>query len=386
MMKALLGVSVAIYAGPLPRRLPASLGRLVQAIEVTEPVDGQGGFQITFGAEKLAALSDYQVLTSSALAVNGRLVVVVFDGVAPIVLIDGLITDQWLDPAGGGEGARFVLTGADLSAALDLEPRLELYRAMSEAQIVSKILSRYGAYGLEAKIPSLARPPLGMDRPPPDVRVRVQRGADLDYVYALAERFGYVFTVRAQTPATLGGRFTSEAYWGPPRRGLVARPALTVAAGVRGAVEQMSFTYDGRAPVRVKADLQDADLDRQVSLAARLPTLLPLALRSAFAGKTRTALLDRIDGLTYAQALAKAQGVVNASATRTVTARGEVETLAYGSVLRAGDLVGVRGAGLNFDGVYAVEQVTHLMKPGDYRQRFVLGRDGVKPRAPLVRP
>jgi hypothetical protein len=383
MISALLGVSVGLYAGhPTPRRLSAGLSRLVEEIEVSEVADGQCGFQVTFGAERLAGLSDYQTLLSGALAVNGRMAIVIFDATTPIVLIDGLITDQWLDPANGSEPARFVLTGADLSAAMDADARQELHRGRSDGEIVAGLVRRYSAYGLKPDVPSLKRPPLGMSRPPPTGRARAQRGTDLDYIYALAERYGYVFTVRPK--AGVPGSFESTAYWGPPRRSGLQRPALSVATGVYGAVEDMSFAYDSRAAVRVKGDMQEMDGDRQISLAARLPTLLPLALRSAFTGKTRTALLDRIDGLTYAEAMARAQGVVNSSAARTVTARGVVDSLTYGHVLRAGDTVNVRGAGQSFDGAYAVEHVTHLMKPGDYRQRVVLGRDGVKPRSPVV--
>ena len=49
-------------------------------------------------------------------------------------------------------------------------------------------------------------------------------------------------------------------------------------------------------------------------------------------------------------------------------------------------LVGVRGAGLTYDGLYYVESVTHNIKRGEYKQSFTLSRDGVVSQTPVVMP
>ena len=46
-----------------------------------------------------------------------------------------------------------------------------------------------------------------------------------------------------------------------------------------------------------------------------------------------------------------------------VTGNGELDVVRYGSVLKARQLVGVRGAGLAYDGLYYVKSVTHKIKP-----------------------
>jgi hypothetical protein len=56
----------------------------------------------------------------------------------------------------------------------------------------------------------------------------------------------------------------------------------------------------------------------------------------------------------------------------------------YGSILRARLLVGVRGAGITYDGMYYVESVTHNLKRGEYKQNFTLSRDGLISQTPLV--
>ena len=49
-------------------------------------------------------------------------------------------------------------------------------------------------------------------------------------------------------------------------------------------------------------------------------------------------------------------------------------------------LVGVRGAGRTYDGMYYVESVTHNIKRGEYKQSFTLSRDGVVSQTPVVMP
>ena len=58
----------------------------------------------------------------------------------------------------------------------------------------------------------------------------------------------------------------------------------------------------------------------------------------------------------------------------------------YGQILRARMLVGVRGAGITYDGMYYVESVTHNLKRGEYKQNFTLSRDGVVSQTPVVMP
>ena len=55
-------------------------------------------------------------------------------------------------------------------------------------------------------------------------------------------------------------------------------------------------------------------------------------------------------------------------------------------MLRARRLVGVRGAGLSYDGLYYVRRVTHRLERGRYTQCFSLSREGTGPTLPVVVP
>ena len=49
----------------------------------------------------------------------------------------------------------------------------------------------------------------------------------------------------------------------------------------------------------------------------------------------------------------------------------------YGRLLKSRQLVGVRGAGLPFDGLYYVKSVTHDIERGEYKQSFSLARNAL---------
>ena len=55
-------------------------------------------------------------------------------------------------------------------------------------------------------------------------------------------------------------------------------------------------------------------------------------------------------------------------------------------MLKARQLVGVRGAGLAYDGLYYVQSVTSTLKRGEFKQSFTLTRNGlvsITPRVPV---
>lgn len=68
-----------------------------------------------------------------------------------------------------------------------------------------------------------------------------------------------------------------------------------------------------------------------------------------------------------------------------VSGRGALDVLRYGRMLKARRLVGVRGAGIAYDGLYYVSSVTSTIRRGQFRQNFELTRNGlisITPRVP----
>ena len=73
-----------------------------------------------------------------------------------------------------------------------------------------------------------------------------------------------------------------------------------------------------------------------------------------------------------------------AQAAEAVTCEGTLDVTRYRGILKARELVGVRGVGPAFDGLYYVKSVTHKIKRGEYKQNFTLTRNGLVSTVPTV--
>lgn len=368
----MLGTVLAVPA-------PASITQALHEVSVTTSDEGMSSFQLTFGAEPGRSLVA-SALRALLMKPFSRVVVIATLNGLPRVLCDGLVTKLDNLPAQGGRGSQVVLSGFDVSLAMTLHEQSDEYPAEDAQMIVERILLEYVAYGIiPIAIPTvLSIPPLPVERVP------IQDGTDLSYIQELACLYGYVFYV---TPGPVP--LVNTAYWGPPVRIGIPQPALSVDMGPATNVESLSFEYDAMKPTTVHGQVLDTTTNLTVPvegvLSLRLP---PLALLPALVTNfpyTRSVLL-RHPGLDVAQAEVLAEARVSQSTDDVVTATGEVDTFRYGSVLRARGLVGVRGAGVLYDGMYYVKSVTHSIARGTWKQQFTLVREGLGSTVPLVLP
>jgi hypothetical protein len=212
----------------------------------------------------------------------------------------------------------------------------------------------------------------------------VQQGTDLEHLKEIGRRFGHVFYVE---PGPAPGM--NLAYWGPPRRSVVPQSALSVNVGPETNVESINFTNNALAPTVVADVVQDAQYDAAVPVVTFFGTREPpLAAKPALPfnlPNVRTSLLEQVNGQTSTQAYARAQGVTDRSLDGVVTAQGELDALRYGGLLSPRGVVGLRGAGYTYDGLYYVKSVSHSIAKGSYKQRFTLTREGTGALTPVVR-
>jgi hypothetical protein len=87
--------------------------------------------------------------------------------------------------------------------------------------------------------------------------------------------------------------------------------------------------------------------------------------------------------LKPAQALMKGLAYVSQHSD-SVFGSGTLDVARYGRVLKSRQLVGVRGAGLAYDGLYYVKNVSHDIRRGAYKQTFSLARNGLFSTLPRV--
>jgi phage protein D len=301
-----------------------------------------------------------------------RVVVGVLLGISPEVLIDGVITHHQLQPSNEPGMSTLTVTGTDLTKVLDLEERNDKYENQPDYLIVTRILGQYGRYGLVPAPAPTTEVPIVVQRIPR------QHETDLAYIRRLAEDDGYVFYVE---PVTFG---VNLAYWGPEVRAGLPQPALTVDMGPASNVTSLRFSNDALAPVATKGTFVEPFLKLPIPIPS-LPSLRVPPLAASPAPALRTQLLRDTANENPARAATAALARVS-RAPEAVTGDGELESARYGGVLRARRLVGVRGAGYSYDGLYYVRRVTHTITRGDYRQGFSISREGTRALAPVVRP
>ncbi|MEF3274148.1 MAG: hypothetical protein K6356_07065 [Chloroflexus sp.] len=374
---SLLGTRLSLLIGPtIPVPAPPPLLKALVSAEVTHRDEGRSGFQIVFqlGRER-GDLLDYALLAGPLLHVGNRLLLIVWFGTLPQVLMDGLITNQQLQPANQTGSATLTITGEDVSVAMDRAEKSVEHPAQPEPVIALKIIASYGQYGL---LP-LVIPPPALDVPSPVERTPVQQATDLAYLRQIAERFAYVFYI-APGPAPL----TNTAYWGPPVRIGVPQRALTVSMGQATNVTSINFQHDPLSATTLLGQVQDRTTGQRLPVQSFASLRPPLASFPALASFARSTVF-RGAGLNVAQALAQAQATTDASSDA-LTVEGELDTVRYGSLLQARGLVGLRGAGFSYDGLYYVKQVKHQISRDGFKQSFILTREGLGSTVPVVLP
>jgi hypothetical protein len=374
-------ISLTLMIGPeIPVPTPQTVTEALDKVTVTQADGERAGFQIDFKADRSSAfLADYPLLKDRLLAAGNRVVIVVNFGVVPHVLMDGFIAHVQLPQRTAGGGATLSVTGEDLTVKLDRTQVHEEYPGLGHTEIVELVLARYARYGVVPRV----MPTLSSLASDPLEQVPQQKATDLCYLKYLAALHGNVFFI---TPGPVP--LVSTAYWGPPPRVGTPLPALSVDMGPATNVEAIDFSYDALAPTLFKGTDQDAESEADIPVVTEASTRIPLSREPALMfdrGQAATRIV-RTPGMTASAAMAYTQGMTDRSTDNAVTARGEVDTLRYGSILKVANLVGVRGCGANYDGFYYVNSVTHTLARTQYHQQFTLGRDGVMTTTQVVPP
>jgi len=366
-----LGMTVAVPA-------PAPIAEALTSVEVMLSDEGRDAFQLTFTAGRgpIAAL-DYFIVANPLLKPFNRVIIQVWQGFMPQVLIDGFITKTQLQPSDQPGASTLTVNGEDMRVLMDLHEVCLPYPNMPVETRVEMILAQYATY--------LALPPVIVPTPTPDVplvtdRIPIQSGTDLGYVERCAKDNAYVFYVEP-TPAPM----VNLAYWGPPPLATPLQSALSVNMGPETNAT-INFDYDAMTPTLVLGAFQDKQTKAVipiVTVTSLRPPLAPLPALVAQLPYVRTQMAKESGSLEIAQAFARAQAITDAGS-QPVTADGELDMARYGDVLRPRRLVGVRGAGWMFDGFYYVKRVTHRIHRGEYKQSFTLKRDGFGALSPVV--
>lgn len=363
------GVHLTLMIGPaVPVPVSADVLNALTSVQITSRTDGPSAFQLTFTISARSPLQTIFMLSAGASIPLVRVVIAVTVNGASEVLMDGVMTNHQITPGGEGGQSTMTVTGEDLTRVMDYINFDGIpYPAMPPEARVLLILAKYALFG----VAPLVIPSVLLDVPIPTETIPRHQGTDLQYIRQLAEEVGYVFYV---DPGPAPG--TSVGYWGPEVKVGVPQPALNINMDAHTNVESLNFTYDSesrklpvvliqnqatKAPIPIPIP-DITPLNPPLGAVPPIPKEIEIIRGSAKLSPIRAALI----GLAKA---AKSSDAVGAS--------GSLDVLRYGRVLKPRKLVGVRGAGAAFDGLYYVKNVTHDIKRGEYKQSFALGRNGI---------
>ena len=363
----LQGVHLTLMMGAIkPKAVPAPVIEALTEAQVTVSSGQKSGFQLTFAAGKNSPILR-EFLPGGFFDPPRRVVLVATLNGNPHVLMDGVITRHDFSPSNQVGQSKLTITGEDLSRMLDLIDFSGLipYPAMPAEARVLLMIAKYAFYGI---VPMVI-PSVLIDVPLPTQRIPGHQGTDLEYITLLAERVGYVFYIQ---PGPEPGM--NVAYWGPEIKTGTPQTALVINSDAANNVGSLSFSFDGFAKTLYVILIQERISKFPIPipipdvnplsppLGSRMP--LPLRVRPLTGMAKYTPVQAALIGLAKA---AKSADVISGS--------GSLDVARYGRILKARQLVEVKGAGKAHDGLYYVKSVTHNIKPGEYKQNFTLARN-----------
>ena len=371
------GIKLSLFIGPVPVPAPKELVDALSSVRVdTGAGETQSGFELTFDMPARSPLQALFLLTGSGALPLMRVVLVVQIGGHAESVIDGMTTNVQTQPGEGGVG-KLVVQGKDLSALMSYIDFDGLpYPAMTPAVRVLLILAKYAAFGvIPMVIPSIVE-----DLPLPVERIPQQRGSDYAYMMSLALQCGYVFYLEpGPVPAT------SKAYWGPEIRIGEPQPALSVNMDALTNVDELTFNFDKEKKTMPVVFFQE--LLSKAPIGIPIPDISPLNPPLGLVPPLPPKIVNLHEPAHMSPLSALMAGLAYAGQNSdSVFGNGRLDVGRYGRLLKSRQLVGVRGAGLPFDGLYYVKSVTHEIKRGEYKQSFSLARNGLVstvPRVPL---
>jgi len=376
----LKGIDLQLYVGPLVP-IPASRAVIeaLNEITVTTKDEGQSGFQLSFTISTQSPLHTLFLLSGGGTPIKIlRVVIVAIYNGTPNVIMDGVVTKHEIVPGGDAGHATLKVTGEDLSVVMDqIDFSGFPFPALPAEGRVALMLLKYAALGI---VP-LVIPSIFIDVVIPTSRIPTQQGTDLSYIQELASQVGYVFYIE---PGPVPG--ANIAYWGPQIKVGAPQPALNINMDAHTNVDALTFSFDNNLNAIPTLFYQEEKTKAFfiIPIPPITPLNPPLGLIPPIPNRLESVSKD--DDLSkYSLPRAIAVGVAKAAKwAEAVTATGELNVLRYGRILKARQLVGVRGAGTAYDGLYYVKSVTHKIKRGEYKQSFELSRNGLISTIPQV--
>jgi phage protein D len=203
----------------------------------------------------------------------------------------------------------------------------------------------------------------------------MQRETDIRFLKRLARRNGFECFVKGDT-----GYFCSPALDDDPQPVLAAQfgentNLMTFRAKLNAlrpmAVEMQQYDIAAKEILTATADAgEQRQLGRDAAIAVAVPN-----------GNTAKMFVRHTIATNQSEMENLCRALFN-EAEWFMEGRGEVDTVAYGTVLQPRQVVPIRGVGETFSGLYYVCSVRHVFTAGNYVQHFTAKRNALAPTGP----
>jgi hypothetical protein len=370
------GVNLTLMIGPAePVPVSGDVLDALESVKVISKAVGTSGFELVFKIDVRSPLQTLFLVTGGASLPLMRVVVAVTVGGQTSVLIDGVMTNHSVSPNSKDGMTTLTISGEDLSRVMDYIDFSGIpFPAMPPELQVLTCLAKYALFGVIPMVIPCVVPDISI----PIQQILRQQGTDLAHIRRLAEMVGYVFYM-APGPAV----GSSYAYWGPQIKWGPVQPALSADADAFTNVDSLSFSFsneDTSMPILI---IQEPITKAPIPIP--IPDVNPLSppLGVVPPIPKHFPIIDGVAKLPPVRALLTGFAK-QAQSAEAVSANGSLDVVRYGQVLNPRGLVGIRGAGTAFDGLWYVTGVTHHLKRGEYKQDFTLSRNGLISTLPSV--
>lgn len=290
-------------------------------------------------------------------------------------LIEGYITDIKFHIDKEERKSYIEINGMDPTVLMNLQEKLVSWVDKPDHQIAKEIFSKYG---FDTSIDNAVDPQLEPGS------VVIQRETDIEFLKRLALRNGFECFIKKdfQEKKTIG-------YFRKPKLESKPQKDLAVQFDEKNNVASIDFEIDGLRPLSVEIRQQD-HLTEEVQEIKISDSKLPKIGKQNLADIIQPNINRVVSGENLVPTIVLSRHVVSEpqlmeavarsvydNGSWFVTANGIVNAEAYGNVLKAKNLVLIKGADDAFSGKYYVSKVVHKFKRESYVQVFEAKKNGI---------
>jgi hypothetical protein len=362
-------MQLALGGTPVPDGLYTAIARL----QVEESADEPGALLIRLPANRTSA-GDLQFVGDGTLEPLTNVTLTVSpdaQGSSAECVFDGYVLSWRLALDRTGTASTIEAWAHDASWLMNADDTVLEWAGQTDGEIANAIFATYGFTPADANTDN--------DSPAhtPDGHTLFQRGTDLQFLRGLARRAGKVCRVACtDTPGARTGYFVVP--------DLTPSPAATISLldPASWSVDALVFDWDVMRPTEVNAsqvDLSQAS-DSGSDASADATGLAPLDLRDYPTYLGQSSALR----LTTSADVSDLEQRTTAVLTETgffARCTGQASADRLGTILRAGDVVAIEGAGSLQSGNWLVWNVRHTYTPDTWMMNFTLVRNAVGPAA-----